>query len=786
MKKLILLTILLLNSFAIAQWLPLNVKLSGFPFFNGGMYTDSRIAFLSGGTNVFFKSFDQGKTWTFEALPAGARPFSFAVSAGGHMMGVESNISGYWFSDNLAGYWRFIQGMSVSEAVSDIEGSRQNIFFVSLEKSIYRKTGAANWLTKCNLQLVGTETIKKIEAFKDTGELFAATSAGRVYKSNDDGLSFFESVNINADITLMETYATNNIAFTTTRNSQQMLYISSDRGLTWDSIALSVPLAEFQMNSVLKGIARSSSNDLYRTTDGMRTWILCPGLKVIKIGVTKDENGIAMTPDYLIYTTSNAGENWEIGSELNTFGIRGIEVLPDNSAYAITVEGALYRSGNYGMTWNRIHDSLPATITRLDRESDTTLLAYSTSGTVLRYSSLTGLITDISNLFPVFDQPLYKYGNTLFALKNKQMLHFSENSGLTWTNRPIPDSAVVNFFFAADSFFYIASNDGSFFESSDKGVTWSKKRLSYVTGDKILFIYRNGLRLWASSTQSKMYFSKDGGVIWTPVDFKNTYRAFYCHKNLWLMQVNSGETYQTNDEGRTWQRTVHFPAELTMATVKVNTRGFGLMVDANGKMYRMHNGGLPVELTSFNAEVVSQGIILTWETASETNNHGFYLQRRNSGIWSDIAFIPGKGTSLERSNYSFMDELKPQKGDSNYYRLKQVDFSGEFSFSNQVAVGFTPYTLELDQNYPNPFSVGGEDHDSKTQIRFRLPEDGNTSLKVFDARGREVDELFTGYLPAGEHVYTFPANGTSHASGVYFYELRFNGNVKRGKMMLLR
>lgn len=141
MKKLILLTILLLNSFAIAQWLPLNVKLSGFPFFNGGMYTDSRIAFLSGGTNVFFKSFDQGKTWIFEALPAGARPFSFAVSAGGHMMGVESNISGYWFSDNLAGYWRFIQGMSVSEAVSDIEGSRQNIFFVSLEKSIYRKTG---------------------------------------------------------------------------------------------------------------------------------------------------------------------------------------------------------------------------------------------------------------------------------------------------------------------------------------------------------------------------------------------------------------------------------------------------------------------------------------------------------------------------------------------------------------------------------------------------------------------------------------------------------------------
>jgi hypothetical protein len=191
-------------------------------------------------------------------------------------------------------------------------------------------------------------------------------------------------------------------------------------------------------------------------------------------------------------------------------------------------------------------------------------------------------------------------------------------------------------------------------------------------------------------------------------------------------------------------------------------------------------------MTSFNAEVVSKGVLLRWETATETNNYGFFVQRKNNGIWSDLAFISGMGTTLNHSSYSFIDELKPDKGDTNYYRLKQVDLSGEFSYSKEVAIGFSPYTLELDQNYPNPFSTGTENGTSETVIRFRLPEDGETKLTVYDTQGRVVEELHNGSLPAGEHSFTFPSKISSPASGVYFYELRFNGKIKRGKMLLLR
>jgi hypothetical protein len=255
---------------------------------------------------------------------------------------------------------------------------------------------------------------------------------------------------------------------------------------------------------------------------------------------------------------------------------------------------------------------------------------------------------------------------------------------------------------------------------------------------------------------------------------------------MWVMQQTPVKIIQSTDEGRSWGLTQSYPSSSDIVSIKLNPPNFGLMLRANGSLFLMHNNGLPVEMTSFNAEVVSKGVLLKWETATETNNYGFFVQRKSNGIWSDLAFVSGMGTTLNPSSYSFLDEVKPDKGDSNYYRLKQVDLSGEFSYSKEVAIGFSPYTLELDQNYPNPFSTGTENGTSETVIRFRLPEDGETKLTVYDTQGRVVEELHNGSLPAGEHSFTFPSKISSPASGVYFYELRFNGKIKRGKMLLLR
>jgi hypothetical protein len=87
----------------------------------------------------------------------------------------------------------------------------------------------------------------------------------------------------------------------------------------------------------------------------------------------------------------------------------------------------------------------------------------------------------------------------------------------------------------------------------------------------------------------------------------------------------------------------------------------------------------------------------------------------------------------------------------------------------------------MDQNRPNPFGLA-------TQIRFRLEQPGEATLKVFDAAGRQVKTLASGALEAGEHQIVW--NGTDEhgrplATGTYFYRLETLGKVFTARMIVL-
>jgi len=79
------------------------------------------------------------------------------------------------------------------------------------------------------------------------------------------------------------------------------------------------------------------------------------------------------------------------------------------------------------------------------------------------------------------------------------------------------------------------------------------------------------------------------------------------------------------------------------------------------------------------------------------------------------------------------------------------------------AIDATPAKFALDQNYPNPFNP-------VTNISFTIPNDGFVTLKVYDILGREVATLLNRELLV-EGSSSFPFNGSSVASGVYFYRL---------------
>jgi subtilisin family serine protease len=189
---------------------------------------------------------------------------------------------------------------------------------------------------------------------------------------------------------------------------------------------------------------------------------------------------------------------------------------------------------------------------------------------------------------------------------------------------------------------------------------------------------------------------------------------------------------------------------------------------------------VPVELTSFKASVENDVVTLNWETATETNNRGFEIERAGNPEeeknWIILGFVKGNGSTTNISAYSFTDE---QVVTGKYsYRLKQIDFDGTFEYSNIIHVVVDiPQQFSLSQNYPNPFNP-------VTNIKFSLPVSGQTSLKVYDMLGREVKTLINKDMPAGNYEVYFDASGLP--SGIYFYTLT-NGNfTSSNKMTLLK
>ncbi len=189
---------------------------------------------------------------------------------------------------------------------------------------------------------------------------------------------------------------------------------------------------------------------------------------------------------------------------------------------------------------------------------------------------------------------------------------------------------------------------------------------------------------------------------------------------------------------------------------------------------------LPVELVSFNAKVNGDEVNLQWETATEVNNRGFELYRKDSfpnSSYKLLAFIQGIGTTTERHIYNYIDRLS-SKG-KIYYKLMQYDFDGTSNEVGNIELdnNFLPNSVVLYQNYPNPFNPS-------TNINFSVPEKQFIQLKIFNLLGKEIKLLVEDYFEAGIYNISFDASELS--SGIYFYQINNGSSIQTRQMVLLK
>jgi len=187
---------------------------------------------------------------------------------------------------------------------------------------------------------------------------------------------------------------------------------------------------------------------------------------------------------------------------------------------------------------------------------------------------------------------------------------------------------------------------------------------------------------------------------------------------------------------------------------------------------------LPVELASFTASVVANGVELNWTTASETNNYGFEVQRgADEKSFQRVGFVAGNGTTTAQHSYKFAD--RDLAAGTYYYRLKQLDTDGTITFSDIVRADLATVVREyaLQQNYPNPFNP-------TTTIAFSLKEDGFVKLRLFNMLGQQVVELVNGQLKAGPHTAILDARNLS--TGTYLYVLEVNGFRAQKRLQIIK
>ena len=149
---------------------------------------------------------------------------------------------------------------------------------------------------------------------------------------------------------------------------------------------------------------------------------------------------------------------------------------------------------------------------------------------------------------------------------------------------------------------------------------------------------------------------------------------------------------------------------------------------------------LPVELIAFDAVVDGQSVSLHWETASETNNAGFDVERRIEGEYQQIGFVQGYGTTNESQSYVF--RVENLSAGEHAFRLKQIDFDGTTSYSDPVIVSIQATSeLVLSEAYPNPFNP-------RTNIELTVARTQDVKVEVYNTQGQHVTLLYEGTLEA--------------------------------------
>lgn len=204
----------------------------------------------------------------------------------------------------------------------------------------------------------------------------------------------------------------------------------------------------------------------------------------------------------------------------------------------------------------------------------------------------------------------------------------------------------------------------------------------------------------------------------------------------------------------------------------VQRMGMSAFYNAAGADFSVAQGlnPLPVSLLSFESRELTSSIRLSWITASEKENRGFELERTTSPPYNfeKISWITGHGSTTQMNEYLYND-ISVKTNVTYYYRLKQIDNNGDFSYSSIIAerINKEDFTFSV---LPNPYS-------GLTTISYVLKDKSHITIEVMNFMGQRVAALVQGEQTEGMYNYEFSAKKLGYAVGIYTIRVFVNDDI---------
>ncbi len=205
------------------------------------------------------------------------------------------------------------------------------------------------------------------------------------------------------------------------------------------------------------------------------------------------------------------------------------------------------------------------------------------------------------------------------------------------------------------------------------------------------------------SVSANIYFTCSGGTGGLIYQSLGTFTATTSGTFTTANNARQYTAVSTNNYGSNPSCNTVTLADVNCTSVRIDYYGNGI---TNGSINcALSASPLPIELLDFQANANKDKVDLKWATASETNNDFFTIEKSADGInFVEQQKVKGSGNTSNTTEYATTDE-NPFTGTS-YYRLKQMDFNGNTSYSGVVSVQINNSSPAITNVYPNPANNG--------------------------------------------------------------------------------